>query len=117
MAPALPTGSVIYVKSVVAEEVETGDIITFQRDGTYVTHRVLENRFVEGTFVTKGDANEQEDMNPVPYAALVGKVVMHVPILGKFLTVYSSGLGKIYVFLVAACGIMLNILGSMLKKN
>lgn len=117
MEPALPVGSVIYVKQVSPEEVAEGDIITFRREEATVTHRVVENHLVEGEFITKGDANEEADMQAVPYASLVGRVTKHFPVLGKFLAVYASRLGKVYVFLVAACGVMLNILGSLLRKS
>ena len=117
MEPALPVGSVIYVKQVSPEEVAEGDIITFRREDATVTHRVVENRLVEGEFITKGDANEEADLQPVPYESLIGRVTRHFPVLGKFLAVYASRLGKAYVFLVAACGVMLNILGSLLRKS
>ena len=116
MEPALPVGSVIYVEKVQPDEIREGDIITFRREDVTVTHRVVENRLVEGEFITKGDANEEADMQAVPYASLIGRVKRHIPVLGKFLTIYASRLGKIYVLLVAACGVMLNILGSMLKR-
>lgn len=117
MAPALPVGSLIYVKKVEPESIQPGDIITFVLEGSTITHRVVENRFVEGELVTKGDANEQEDIHLVPYANIVGKVSSHLPVLSKLLVVYSTGLGKFYVLLVAACGVLLLVLGGMLKKS
>ena len=72
MAPAIPVGSVIYVKAVEPETIQPGDIITYALGGSTITHRVVENRFVEGEMVTKGDANEQEDIQLVPYANIVG---------------------------------------------
>ncbi len=117
MAPALPAGSLIYVKAVEPETIQPGDIITYALGGSTITHRVVENRFVEGEMVTKGDANEQEDIQLVPYANIVGKVSSHLPVLGKLLVVYSTGLGKFYVLLVAACGVLLLILSGMLKRN
>ena len=117
MEPEIPVGSVIYVKPTPPEDIQENDIITFSKEGVTVTHRVIENHIVEGEFVTKGDATEKEDVTPVPYASLVRKVTAHFAVLGKFLVVYSSTIGKVYVLLVAACGVMLNILGSMLKRN
>ena len=117
MYPELPVGSVIYVKTVPPEEIEEGDIITFEKEGVFVTHRVVTNNRVEGEFVTKGDANEDVDINNVTYPAVLGKVVMHIPFLGRLLVVYSTTIGRIYVILVAACGVMLNALGSLLKKK
>ena len=117
MAPAIPAGSLIYVKKVEPETIISDDIITFVLEGSTITHRVVENHFVEGELVTMGDANEQEDIYLVPYANVVGKVSSHIPELGKLLVVYSTGLGKFYVLLAAACGVLLFVLGGMLKKN
>lgn len=117
MAPEIPVGSLIYVKTVEPETIQQGDIITYVLEGSTITHRVVENHFVEGEMVTKGDANEQEDIHLVPYANVVGKVSSHIPVLGKLLVVYSTGLGKFYVLLVAACGVLLLILGGMLKRK
>ena len=115
MAPEIPTGSVIYVKQVAPEEIAAGDVITFQNEGGTITHRVLSNKIIEGEFITKGDANEKEDLEPVPYSALVGKVTFHLPVLGRFLIVYSSFIGKIYVLIFAACGVMMNILAGRIR--
>ena len=79
MEPTLPVGSVIYVKPVEPETVQEGDIIAFYVDAVVVTHRVVENRFVEGEFVTKGDANEMEDFSNAHYRDLVGVVKYHFP--------------------------------------
>jgi len=117
MSPEIPVGSVIYVEHTAPEDIVTDDVITYVLEGATITHRVVENRIVEGEFVTKGDANESHDMAPVPYDNLVGKVKYHFPVLGKLLIVYSTFLGKIYVLAFAACGVLLNILGSMLKKR
>lgn len=117
MEPELPAGSLIYVESCDPQSLVEGDIITFERDGVYVTHRVVENYVFQGQLLTKGDADEEIDTYPVPHESIVGKVTSHIPILGKFLAIYSSTIGKIYVFLVAACGVMLLVLGSMLKRS
>ena len=117
MSPAIPVGSVIFVEKVEPTEVKEGDIITFRNEGVMVTHRVTANNKLEGQFVTKGDANEIEDMEPVPYSLLMGKVVKYFPVFGKLLVVYNSMLGKVYILGIAACGVLLLILGSMLGKN
>lgn len=64
-----------------------GDIITFKdpEDETkIITHRVV--GMVEGErdreFVTKGDANAQNDLLPVPLKNVLGQVVFSVPYFG-----------------------------------
>ena len=52
--------------------IEPGDIITFHKDGNFVTHRVVEE--YNGTYITMGDANNSKD-DPVSREQVVGKVV------------------------------------------
>ena len=117
MTPAIPKNSVVYVKDVEPETVEDGDVIAFQREESVITHRVLENRFVVGEFVTKGDANTAEDLNPVPYDAYIGKVTLHIPALGGIMALLSSDVGKIYMLLLLASGAMLNILAARMREH
>jgi signal peptidase I len=117
MEPEIPVGSVIYVEPVDAAQIEAGEIIAFQSGDSVITHRVVKNQVVEGSFVTKGDANDQEDVNSVPYAYLIGRVAYHLPVLGELMGVLSSTVGKLYVICFDACGAMLNILAGMLRNR
>nr|WP_300660678.1 signal peptidase I [uncultured Acetatifactor sp.] len=101
MEPALPIGSALYVETAVPEEVAAGDVIAFYDRGAVITHRVVENHVVEGEFVTKGDANAENDMTPVPYGALIGRMAQSVPLLGNVMAICSGTKGKIYL----ACGV------------
>ena len=118
MAPEIPIGSIVYVQQTRPEDIVAGDVIAFQSDdGSVITHRVVTNHIVEGTFTTKGDANEVADEDRAHYDDLIGKVVRHYPYLGELLVIYSATIGKIYVVLFAACGAMLNILASRIRAR
>ena len=117
MVPTLPVGSVIYVKPVEPETVQAGDIIAYYVDTAVVTHRVVENRFVEGEFVTKGDANEMEDFSNTRYDDLIGIVKYHFPYLGSYLMIYSNPITKIYLLVLAFCGVMFNILAGQMRRR
>ena len=67
MEPAFPVGSVIYYKAASFEQIQEGDPITFHagEDGSLVTHRVVEKQELSRDFITRGDANETADPNPV----------------------------------------------------
>ena len=117
MEPALPVGSVIYVQRVAPETVKEGEIIAYYVDGTVITHRVVENRFVEGEFVTKGDANDMEDISNTHYSDLVGIVKYHIPMLGDYLMVYSNQLTKVYLLTLAFCGVMFNMLAGRMRRR
>ena len=117
MQPAIPTGSLIYVKPVSPEDIAVQDVIAFQSEGSVITHRVMQNRQVEGEFITKGDANQQEDISAVAYADVIGRVSLHIPVLGNVMVMYTSTIGKAYVLCFAACGVMLNMLASRLREH
>jgi len=86
MEPALPVGSVAFVRPVDSEAVAVGDIITYhpQASPDFVTHRVVEVVREGGSlsFVTKGDANDEPDNYIVPADNVVGTVRWAIPYLG-----------------------------------
>lgn len=88
MEPTIPVGSVVLMKPVDPLAVQPGDVITFQAAPgvkEVITHRVV--RFQPDTtppsFITKGDANTGEDIEPVPVGAVRGEVWFHVPYVGN----------------------------------
>ncbi len=117
MEPAIPIGSVVYVGTAEPENVQPGEIIAFYSNGVVVTHRVIENRFVVGRFITKGDANAENDVNPVAYNEFIGVVKYHIPMLGNYLMIFSKQVTKIYLLCLAACGVMFNMLGSRIRQR
>lgn len=117
MEPEIPVGSVIYVDATLPEDMAAGDIIAFWRDDAVVAHRVVENRVIEGELITKGDANEQEDVSPAAYRDVIGRVAKHYPYIGAILVLFATTVGKVYVVCFAACGAMLNILGSRIRHR
>lgn len=116
MEPAIPMGSVVYVKSASPLDVEPDDVIVYRSVNDTITHRVVENRTVEGEFITKGDANAAVDA-AVPYDALVGRVTFHIPFYGELTGIYDAALGKIYLVGFAVVGVMLNMLASRLRDR
>ena len=117
MEPAVPEGSLVYVEPVEPRDVEEGEIIAFNSNGTVVTHRVVRNQYFYEEFVTKGDANTEEDISPVEYQNLIGRVRYHIPVIGRFLMLYASNVGKLYLLCFAACGVMFNMLAGRIRSK
>lgn len=113
MEPSIKVGSLIYVKGTEAEAVKEEEVIAYYGvpEGGVITHRVVENNVVSGTFTTKGDANGREDPMPVPYENYIGKVALTVPYMGKVLTIMTSLYGKIAAACVVGLGAVLNLIG------
>lgn len=103
MEPGIPTGSMIFSRTVPAAEITEGDVITVNRVGStsLVTHRVVSIKDLgDGTFeaVLKGDANEQND--PESYVIKQARSYMF----------QVNGLGTISEFLGRPFGISLLVL-------
>lgn len=81
-------GSIIYYKSVPFDQIAEGDSITFRAgENALVTHRVVEKREISQEFVTRGDANNTNDPNPVSYSDVVGKAAsISLPYAGYFVS-------------------------------
>lgn len=117
MEPEIPVGSVVYVKQVEPSTLKVGDVVAYQDESGVVVHRVTTNRTSIGELVTKGDANNVEDFSPIPYNAVLGRAEVHIPYVGTFMSIYSTMAGKVYLLLVAACGVMLNMVGASMRKR
>lgn len=80
MSPTIEVGDLVIVKETEPEAISVGDVITYSvGNDNVVTHRVkdiVEEERLQ--FVTQGDANNVEDMNPVKHEDLVGKVMYHL---------------------------------------
>ena len=89
MRPHLPPGTLVVTKPTPVEEIEVGDVITFQIESgrsAVVTHRVIERSIDSASgevrFTTQGDANNTPDPEPVRPAQIRGTVWYAVPYLG-----------------------------------
>jgi len=111
MTPTISVGSVVFVKMVEPTELNEGDIITYSTstDGKIVvTHRISEVINDENglRFITKGDANNVTDLNPVVASKVIGKVNLVIPYLGNILVYMQSRIWLIVLGIVALMLIM-----------
>lgn len=112
MEPTYPTGSLIYVKEVPADDIEVGDAITFVMDEnlTVATHRVVEIDEENQHFITKGDANEYIDAAPVHFKNLIGTPVFSIAKLGYLTNYIQNPPGKYFAIAIAAIILLLAFL-------
>jgi signal peptidase len=105
MEPTIPTGSMVLVRTVAAQDIRVGDVVAVERpDHTRVTHRVVsvEHRGATASLVLKGDANTDPDAEPV-VVAQAGRLVATAPVLGRVGGFLSSAKGGFVLgWLVAA---------------
>ncbi len=79
MEPKLPVGSLV-VADTERTNVKIGEIVTFQKSGRTVTHRVTGLK--EHRYQTKGDANQEADYDLRQQEQIVGTVASCIPYLG-----------------------------------
>jgi signal peptidase len=126
MEPSIPTGSVAFIDQK-DRDVEVGDVVTYRvgkeasietgagsfasaEEGTLVTHRIV--RMAEtGNYITKGDANEVEDVVELNPVQIVGTYKFNIPRLGSLML--RLGTRTITMILIAL--IVLNIVTSLLS--
>lgn len=96
MEPALSVGDLLIVKQ--QEQYELKDIVVYQSGSTPVVHRIVE--ISQDTAVTCGDANNTND-DPVALAAIKGKVVAAIPLVGYAVWALKSP-AAIVIMLAAA---------------
>jgi signal peptidase len=86
MRPALDVGDIVLIDKVEVSSIEVGDIIQYvSEEKVLILHRVEEKYQDEKGqwfFITKGDANEKSDLDPVMLQNVKGKAVFTLPKLG-----------------------------------
>lgn len=112
MEPKYPTGSIIYVNEVNAEDLEKGDVITYQLSSNLVaTHRIEEVIYENNqiAFKTKGDANDHVDNGVVYSNQLIGTPIFMIPFLGYLVTYIQQppGMYVAIAFAIAMVALML----------
>lgn len=120
MEPAVPTGSLVYIQEGDPADLEEGDVIAFYGggDGTaIITHRVVENRVLMGELITKGDANREADISPVPYARCIGREVLTIPGAGRLAELITGQKGRWAAGGVILAAVGLQLLAALLERK
>ncbi|MDF2679298.1 MAG: family signal peptidase [Brevibacillus sp.] len=114
MSPTFDTGSIVAVKQIPYSEIQKGDIVTFEdMEKRTVTHRVID--IVDGNLVTKGDANDGKDTDPVTADRVKGKVQYSVPYIGYFIEFVKSPTGMLVFLAVPGLYLMISQIWKLLR--
>jgi signal peptidase len=120
MEPEIPIGSLVYIESIPAAEVQKEEVIAFygvMDTSSIITHRVVANSTNMGQFITKGDANDTNDMNPVPYDNYIGKVVLTIPVVGGLAQTFTVGPGRIAAVCMIGAAVLLQIIAAFINSR
>jgi len=120
MEPEMSPGDAVIVREVPPSEIETGDVITYQRAGsdTPTTHRVIEIQQAEEgpAYVTKGDANDDADRGTVPHSRVVGEVILVLPFIGHVIQFANTQVGFLALVLAPMVLFVLSELWELAKS-
>lgn len=107
MEPAIHTGDVIIVRPLAAgDEIKEGDVITYrtkEKADMLITHRVMGIVSVNGVpkaYVTKGDANDSQDLSTVARDQVMGIYQWRVPYFGYFSNFLHKPMGIVICVIV-----------------
>jgi len=119
MEPAIKMGSIVVIKP--KDNYKVADIITFGKDTKTdipTTHRIVNVRALSGEMVytTKGDANENSDVQEVKDKAVIGKVLFSVPYVGFLIDFAKKPVGFILLIIVPFSAIAIDELRKIWKE-
>ena len=109
MVPTYPPGTLVIVRPVAVDDIHIGTVVTYQLESgkpEVVTHRVVAINQPnvpdgEATFITKGDANDVADENPVQYVPIRGAVWYSVPYIGWINNVVNGDMRSVAIPIIA----------------
>ena len=119
MAPEFGAGSVVFVRSVQAEDLREGNIVTVQStNGSMAfTHRIARIDREKSLVYTKGDNNPSEDPMPADMSLVVGRVWFSLPLLGTVSAVMQSRMFPVTLAIIAMMLVATRFILTMIKKH
>lgn len=117
MEPSIPTGSLVVVRP--EKTYQKGEVISFKNPldlKSIVTHRIYKLSLLEGSYVTKGDANKVPDLSEVRKGNILGKVTYSVPYVGYFAEFTKTKNGLVLIVMVTTL-IIYNELSNIKKES
>lgn len=102
MEPNLEIGDIVIVKECKQEELKVNDIISFREGQVIVTHRIIEIKNTNGglQYITKGDNNNTEDINPVKFESIEGVYKIRIKYIGNLILFLKNKIVIIVIILI-----------------
>jgi len=90
MQPTIPVGGIVYTQ--MQASYQKGDIVAFKSGDVNVTHRIVDVEN-DGSFVTRGDANNASDSKTVAVNDILGKELVFLPYVGNMIIFLKTPIG------------------------
>lgn len=97
MKPTIDVGDIVIISKTPPEEIHIGDIVQYRTQNIPIVHRVHEIYNENNTifFITKGDANDNPDSEPILSENIMGKVIFNIPKIGWLPIFFKYMISKI----------------------
>ncbi len=96
------------------EQVHVGDIVTFQHGNELVTHRVV--AIEDERIITKGDANDTVDVQPVTFSHVEGAYLLKVPYAGYVTEFIATKRGWFLAIVLPAAILVLLLVREIVRE-
>jgi len=119
MQPTVVRGDIVLLRPL-EERAEVGAVVRFPADdgGTSIVHRVVEGDLEAGAYVTKGDANRNDDQALVPFGDVDGIGIALIPLIGHPALWFQEGSYLLLgLMLAAGAGVILGGLGAESRRS
>lgn len=120
MSPTFDAGSVIITQKTDADKLQVGDILTYKplNNNVLVTHRIVDIIHDNSgySYITRGDANNVDDITPVSYESTVGRVIFWVNGVGIALLYIRTPRGIAFIGITIILLFYLSFLFGKLKS-
>ena len=102
MEPEINVGDVIIIKNGLQNDIKENDIITFEKDNEYITHRVVEidEQNNEKLYITKGDNNKVNDVEKIHFSEIRGVKIAQIPYIGLLILKVSKQKGILIILTI-----------------
>lgn len=116
MEPNINIGDIVIVEEVDETDLKVGDVISYRKGQTIITHRIakIENSEGHNIYITKGDNNNTEDMENIEIDRIEGKVVLNISKIG-YLAIFLKD--KIVLISIVLCYILYIIHNNKIQKR
>lgn len=103
MEPFIHVGDMVISKKVSGEEINIGDIITFEGENkSIITHRVVDIITNDGKkfYQTKGDNNNSKDIGLISFENIKGKYSLKINNFGKTISKIITPTGLLFIIFI-----------------
>ena len=90
----IEVGDLVFIVKEDYSDLEVDDVVTYRQGKSFTTHRII-GKDDDGNFITKGDANNTSDKQPLTEDVYIGKVVGRIPKVGDFALFLQTTLGTV----------------------